>query len=78
MADEYEMLEELGSKWLADCVGDPVELDPLTCATGGSFGVVYKAVEKATGELVAIKHVSSTWPLTHTSRSALTLYTDRP
>jgi serine/threonine-protein kinase 24/25/MST4 len=24
----------------------------------GSFGVVYKAIEKATGETVAIKHVS--------------------
>ena len=25
---------------------------------GGSFGVVYKAIDKATGETVAIKHVS--------------------
>lgn len=25
---------------------------------GGSFGTVYKAIEKETGELVAIKHVS--------------------
>lgn len=24
---------------------------------GGSFGIVYKAIEKATGEIVAIKHV---------------------
>lgn len=23
----------------------------------GSFGVVYKAIEKATGEVVAVKHV---------------------
>ncbi|KAI6901846.1 Pkinase-domain-containing protein [Hortaea werneckii] len=36
MAEEYQMLEELGS---------------------GSFGVVYKAIEKATGDLVAIKHI---------------------
>ena len=24
---------------------------------GGSFGVVYKAIERATGDIVAIKHV---------------------
>ncbi|KAF2764089.1 Pkinase-domain-containing protein [Teratosphaeria nubilosa] len=36
MADEYQVLEQLGS---------------------GSFGVVYKALEKATGEYVAIKHI---------------------
>lgn len=42
MADDYHMLEELGS---------------------GSFGVVYKAVEKTTGDLVAIKHVRLPLPL---------------
>ncbi|GAM84037.1 hypothetical protein ANO11243_020280 [Dothideomycetidae sp. 11243] len=36
MADDYQMLEELGS---------------------GSFGVVYKAIERSTNELVAIKHI---------------------
>lgn len=30
----------------------------------GSFGVVYKAIEKATGETVAIKHVSTSLLLT--------------
>ena len=29
----------------------------LTLVTGGSFGVVYKAIELSTGETVAIKHV---------------------
>ncbi|KAK3171413.1 hypothetical protein OEA41_003497 [Lepraria neglecta] len=36
MANQYQVLEELGS---------------------GSFGVVYKAIEIATGEVVAIKHI---------------------
>ncbi|KAK7545167.1 kinase-like domain-containing protein [Phyllosticta citribraziliensis] len=36
MADDYQVLEELGS---------------------GSFGTVYKAIEKSTGEIVAIKHI---------------------
>lgn len=37
----------------------PVDLQLLTLFTftGGSFGVVYKAIEKATGEIVAVKHV---------------------
>ncbi|KAL2821814.1 hypothetical protein BDW59DRAFT_174023 [Aspergillus cavernicola] len=36
MANQYQMMEELGS---------------------GSFGTVYKAIDKSTGEIVAIKHI---------------------
>ncbi|KAF2091064.1 Pkinase-domain-containing protein [Saccharata proteae CBS 121410] len=36
MADNYQVLEELGS---------------------GSFGVVFKAIERSTGDIVAIKHI---------------------
>lgn len=38
-------------------------VDTDTGPTGGSFGVVYKGIEKATGEVVAIKHVSKILPL---------------
>lgn len=34
----------------------------LRLTAGGSFGVVYKAIEKATGEVVAVKHVSHAPP----------------
>lgn len=33
------------------------EQSDVPMSIGGSFGVVYKAIEIATGEVVAIKHV---------------------
>jgi hypothetical protein len=33
--------------------------NPADETIGGSFGVVYKAIERASGDIVAIKHVSS-------------------
>lgn len=56
MADplrDYEMLEELGSMFGQAPVSDR----PLIQAPGGSFGIVYKARERSTNEIVAVKHV---------------------
>lgn len=41
----------LGGSWLI-----------LRICAGGSFGVVYKGIDKATGEVVAIKHVRAHFP----------------
>lgn len=55
MADDYEMLEELGSEWFGN--GIVSRFTKTNHTPGGSFGVVYKAIDKTTGDLVAIKHV---------------------
>lgn len=54
MADNYTMLEELGSMCF---LLSALEIRFANCWIGGSFGVVYKAIERSTGQLVAIKHV---------------------
>lgn len=47
-----------------DCDGETLaaRYQMLEELGSGSFGVVYKAIERSTGEIVAVKHVStSTW-----------------
>lgn len=55
LAEHYQVLEELGRK---SAHGSIPALDANRTFLGGSFGVVYKGIEKTTGETVAIKHVS--------------------
>nr|POE65678.1 serine/threonine-protein kinase svka [Quercus suber] len=57
MADDYQVLEELGSEYKPHVSFVLVHADPSALRPGGSFGVVYRALEKATGEYVAIKHI---------------------
>lgn len=56
VAEHYQVLEELGREFkrLEILLGRLINFRFL----GGSFGIVYKGIEKTTGETVAIKHVS--------------------
>lgn len=69
VADHYQVLEELGREYRPPTHSQMPTRHCLSrrqltkeSVPGGSFGVVYKAIEKATGETVAIKHVSGLSP----------------
>lgn len=67
LASDYQVLEELGRE--STLVDALLVRTTNVCLLGGSFGVVYKGIDKITGETVAIKHVRPaldclfSWPL---------------
>ena len=70
LAGDYQMMEELGCECrhpillLADR-----RLIDIDHHTGGSFGTVYKAIERSTGEIVAVKHVCRHYLIHHSCSS---------
>lgn len=70
MSSHYQVLEELGSELLSAFffffLFFQLHFRRLTVFppfAGGSFGVVYKAIDKTDGEIVAIKHVRFPLPI---------------
>ena len=58
MASKFQVLEKLGSTGCPAQFGFP-RADIGRALAGGSFGVVYKAIEKESNTIVAIKQVRS-------------------
>jgi len=78
LAAKFQVLEQLGSKSiLLSLYRSTVNLT-TSLSPGGSFGTVYKAIEKQSGTIVAIKQVSYLFIFLLYRSSDMSLRLDRP